>query len=73
MQYTVFGAWQDGTPAVVGVVPGHHEVYGGDEDTFPDGLWFTHITAADITRPMPARINPGPHQRPRAAVGAHHH
>jgi hypothetical protein len=48
MQYTVFGAWQDGKPAVVGVIPGHHEVYGGDEDTFPDGLWFTHVTAADI-------------------------
>ncbi len=49
MQYTVIGVWQDDKPVVVGAIPGQHEVYGGDEQTFPDGLWATCVNAADVT------------------------
>jgi hypothetical protein len=49
MQYTVIGAWLDGEPAVVGVIAGTYEVYGGDEESFGEGLWFTHVTANDVT------------------------
>ena len=48
MQYTVIGVWQDDKPIVAGVVTGRHEVYGGDEETFPDGLWFVCVSADDI-------------------------
>ena len=48
MQHTVIGVWQDDEPVVVGVVSGHHEVYGGDEASFSGGLWFTHVTATDV-------------------------
>jgi hypothetical protein len=37
--YTVIGVWLDDIPIVVGVVAGTHEVYGGDEQTFGEGLW----------------------------------
>jgi hypothetical protein len=39
---------QDDKPVVAGVVAGHHEVYGGDEETFTDGLWLARLTATDI-------------------------
>jgi hypothetical protein len=48
MQYTVIGVWQDDEPVVAGVVPGRHEVYGGDEASFSGGLWLTHVTATDV-------------------------
>ena len=48
MHYTVIGVWQDAKPVVTGVVAGRHEVYGGDEETFTDGLWFVHVTATDV-------------------------
>jgi hypothetical protein len=49
MQYTVIGVWRDDKPVVTGVVVGHHEVYGGDEEIFTDGLWFAHVAATDVT------------------------
>ncbi len=48
MQYTVIGVWQDDKPVVTGVVTGHHEIYGGDEETFTDGLWFARVAAGDV-------------------------
>ncbi|GIH16350.1 hypothetical protein [Rugosimonospora africana] len=48
MYWTVIGVWHEDRPVVVGVVPGRYEVYGGDEEVFPDGLWYLHISAADI-------------------------
>ncbi|WP_432830808.1 hypothetical protein [Dactylosporangium sp. CA-092794] len=47
MDYTVIGVWQDDKP-VVAVVVGRHEVYGGDEQTFPEGLWFLCVATTDI-------------------------
>jgi hypothetical protein len=48
MQYTVIGVWQDAQPVVAGVIAGRHEVYGGDEEIFTDGLWFACVAAADV-------------------------
>jgi hypothetical protein len=48
MQYTVIGVWLADKPVVTGVVTGWHEVYGGDEETFPDGVWATLVTAGDV-------------------------
>ena len=48
MEYTVIGVWQDDKPVVAGVVVGRHEVYGGDEQTFAEGLWFVCVAAADV-------------------------
>jgi hypothetical protein len=48
MQFTVIGVWHGDKPATAGVVAGPHEVYGGDEDTFTDGLWFVHVTADTV-------------------------
>lgn len=48
MDYTVIGVWQDDKPVVAGVVVGRHEVYGGDEQAFPEGLWFASVTATDV-------------------------
>lgn len=48
MQYTVIGVWHDDEPLVTGVVPGRHEVYGGDEASFAGGLWFAHVSATDV-------------------------
>lgn len=48
MQYTVIGVWLAGEPVVTGVVTGHHEVYGGDEHTFTEGVWATLVTASDV-------------------------
>ena len=31
-----------------GDVAGHHEIYGGDEETFTDGLWFARVAAGDV-------------------------
>ncbi len=38
----------DDTPMVVGVVAGTHEVYGGDEEAFAEGLWATAVDATDV-------------------------
>ena len=48
MQYTVIGVWLADKPVVVGVVAGGHEVYGGDEQTFTEGVWATVVAARDI-------------------------
>ena len=48
MIYTVIGVWLDDKPTVVGVIAGKHEVYGGEEETFPDGLWSTDVTATGV-------------------------
>jgi hypothetical protein len=48
MEFTVIGVWQDDKPVVAGVVVGHHEVYGGDEQTFAEGLWFACVAATDV-------------------------
>jgi hypothetical protein len=48
MNYTVIGVWLDDKPVVVGAIPGHHEVYGGDEETFGEGLWFCCVNADDV-------------------------
>lgn len=48
MTYTVIGVRIDDTPMVVGVVAGTHEVYGGDEEAFEQGLWATSIDAIDV-------------------------
>ncbi len=50
MQYTVIGVWLDNKPVVTGVVTGRHEVYGGDEETFPEGVWSATVDAADVTQ-----------------------
>ena len=44
MQYTVIGVWLADKP----VVTGHHEVYGGDEETFTEGVWATFVTAGEV-------------------------
>ncbi len=48
MDFTVIGVWQDDKPVVAGVVVGRHEVYGGDEETFAEGLWFVSVAARDV-------------------------
>jgi len=48
MQYTVIGVWHNDRPVVTGVIAGRHEVYGGDEETFTDGLWFVCLAATDV-------------------------
>ncbi|WP_433304279.1 hypothetical protein ACQP2F_14515 [Actinoplanes sp. CA-030573] len=48
MHFTVIGVWLADKPAVAGVVAGDHEIYGGDEHVFADGLWSTVVEAADI-------------------------
>ncbi|MGH3737835.1 MAG: hypothetical protein ACRDT6_19820 [Micromonosporaceae bacterium] len=46
--HTVIGCWDNARPVVVGVVVGAHEVYGGDEQRFDEGLWATTVDADDI-------------------------
>ena len=46
MQYTVIGVWLADKP----VVTGGHEVYGGDEETFTEGLWATVVNASDVAQ-----------------------
>ncbi len=48
MQYTVIGVWLADKPVVAGVVTGRHEVYGGDEETFTEGVWATFVTAGEV-------------------------
>ncbi len=48
MQYTVIGVWLADKPVVTGVVTGRHEVYGGDEETFTEGVWATFVSASDV-------------------------
>ncbi len=48
MSYTVIGVWLEDTPIVVGVIAGSHEVYGGDEQRFPEGLWATSVDASTV-------------------------
>ncbi len=50
MQYTVIGVWLADKPAVTGVVTGGHEVYGGDEETFTEGLWAAVVNASDVAQ-----------------------
>jgi hypothetical protein len=50
MSYTVIGVWRGDTPIVVGVIAGTHEVYGGDEEAFEEGLWATSVDAPDIAQ-----------------------
>lgn len=46
--YTVVGVWLAGEPVPVGVIEGRHGVSGGDFGVFPDGLWASWVSAADI-------------------------
>lgn len=48
MIYTVIGVWLNEKPVVVGVIAGEHEVYGGDEETFDEGLWVTCVDVDDV-------------------------
>jgi hypothetical protein len=50
VSYTVIGVWLDDAPIVVGVIAGNHEVYGGDEKAFEEGLWATSVDACDIAQ-----------------------
>jgi hypothetical protein len=50
MQYTVIGVWLADKPVVTGVVTGDHEVYGGDEETFTEGVWATVVNANDVAQ-----------------------
>jgi len=45
--YTVIGVWLGDQPVPIGVIEGQHEVHGGDDSEFPEGLWATSVTAAD--------------------------
>lgn len=45
--FTVVGVWIDDEPVPVGVIAGDHQVSGGDEEQFPQGVWATCVTAAD--------------------------
>jgi hypothetical protein len=46
--HTVIGCWENDQPIVVGVVLGDHEVYGGDDERFDEGLWATTVDADDV-------------------------
>lgn len=45
--WTVIGVWEGSDPVPVGVIAGQHDVKGGDEEAFPDGLWAEQVTGAD--------------------------
>ena len=45
--WTVIGVWVGDSPVPVGVIRGAHDVEGGDESEFPDGLWATTVQASD--------------------------
>jgi hypothetical protein len=45
--YTVIGVWRDDEPIPVGVIAGEHEVSGGDDSEFEQGLWATSVAAPD--------------------------
>lgn len=38
MTYTVIGVWLNDKPVTVGVVEGRHNVDGGDQETFTQGV-----------------------------------
>jgi hypothetical protein len=48
MTYTVIGVWLNGKPVTVGVIEGRHNVDGGDQETFPQGVWATSVDALDV-------------------------
>lgn len=54
--WTVIGVWLSCTPVPVGAVSGNHNVYGGDGQEFPDGLWATHVDADDVDAAEAAAI-----------------
>lgn len=43
----MLGVWDGDQPMPVGVVEGEHEVTGGAEQHWEQGLWATSVTAAD--------------------------
>ena len=45
--WTVIGVWLGDSPVPVGVIRGTHDVEGGDESEFPDGLWTTTVQASN--------------------------
>lgn len=45
--YTVLGVWDGDQPVPVGVVNGDHQVTGGAEEHWQQGLWATSSVAAD--------------------------
>lgn len=47
MRHTVVGVWLADKPVVIGVIAGAHDVRGGDEHQFPEGLWATCVDADD--------------------------
>jgi hypothetical protein len=54
--WTVIGVWLSGDPVPVGVIAGNHDVEGGDSEEFPEGLWATHVGAADVAGAEAAAI-----------------
>jgi hypothetical protein len=46
-RYTVTGVWLGSQPVPVAVIAGEHDVCGGDDTAFPDGLWATSVSAPD--------------------------
>lgn len=46
--YTVLGVWQDGKAIPVGVIAGRHEVTGGDDSEYEQGLWALSVEAPDV-------------------------
>ena len=49
MEYTVVGVWKGDEPLVAGVIEGRHDVVGGDQESFPEGVWATYVDAEDVT------------------------
>lgn len=54
--YTVLGVWDGKQPVPVGVVEGEHEVTGGAQEHWEQGLWATSVTAADPTEAETAAV-----------------
>jgi hypothetical protein len=48
-EFTVVGVWDDDVPVPVGVVCGAHEVTGGDDQHWTQGVWATSVSAADAS------------------------
>jgi hypothetical protein len=48
MTYTVIGVWLNDKPVTVGVIEGRHNVDGGDQETFTQGVWATSVDAVDV-------------------------
>lgn len=45
--YTVLGVWQDDHAIPIGVIAGRHDVTGGDDSDYEQGLWAISVDAPD--------------------------